>query len=140
MYLLIRECSFYTENNIVLGCFTSMELALSSKQLYISQIQENGDPHSKQAYVNVCLNNDVEAILLDYPIEPCKTVYLLYEHSEGFGQVFRDLKHASSSLEEIIKIAKTMSIDALGFPTHLVYTELVVNSLRLENDDHQLSF
>ena len=138
MYLLTRECSFYTENNIVLGCFTSIELALSSKQLYISKIQEHGDPHSRQAYFSVCLENDVDAIPLEFQIESCTTVYLLYEESEGFGQVFRDLKHASSSLEETVKIAKATPIDTDGFPTHLMYTELVVDSLRFENDDRSL--
>ena len=138
MYLLIRECSFYTENNIVLGCFTSIELALSSKQLYISHMHDHGDPHSVQGYFDVCLENDVEATPLDYQIEPCTAVYLLYEQSEGFGQVFRELKHASSSLKETIKIAEATPIDAEGFPTHLVYTELVVDSLRFENDDRSL--
>ena len=144
MYLLIRKCSFYTENDIVLGCFTSMELALSAKQLYIAHIRDpnNGDPHSKQGYFSVNLENNVTAIPLGYnqSIDNCTTVYLLYEESEGFGQIFRELKHANSSLEETIKIASALAIpmDTDGFPTHLVYTELVIDSLRFENKDHSL--
>ena len=140
MYLLIRKCSFYTENDIVLGCFTSMELALSAKQLYIAHIRDpnNGDPHSKQGYFSVNLENNVTAIPLGYSVDTCTTVYLLYEESEGFGQIFRELKHANSSLNETIKIAKAIPIDTDGFPTHLVYTELVIDHLRFENKDHSL--
>ena len=142
MYLLVRECSFYTENNIVLGCFMDMELALSAKKQYITHIQERGDPHSQQGYKDVCLESDVEAIELDFPIDACtkSSVYLLYEQSECFGQVFRDIKCACSSLEKIIEFANTLPIDEDedGFPTCFMYTHLVVDSLRFENDDRYI--
>ena len=140
LYLLIRECSFYTENNIVLGCFMSMDLALSAKKLYITHIQERGDPHARQGYKDVCLESDVDAIALDFPIDACtkSSVYLLYEESECFGQVFREIKCACSSLEKIIEFANITPIDAEGFPTCFMYTHLVVDSLRFENDDRAI--
>lgn len=135
MYLLVRTCSCYTENCIVLGCFGTEALALSAKARYIEHLGAQGDPHSEQGYMDVCLEEDVYAEPLDYDLAGCSTVYLLYEESEGFGQVLRGLERACASLDEVLEAARAIEIDPNGFPTCLLYTRLEVDALRFENED-----
>lgn len=59
LYLLVRKLSCYTEADIFLGAFTSVELAWSAKAQYIRRIRTNGDPHEKQGYMTVNLDHDI---------------------------------------------------------------------------------
>ena len=126
----------YTDDNILLGVFRSSELAEIAKQKYISDV-ENNDPHSQP---DVCLQDDVSIESLDDYIESIDgdTVYILNEQVEDFGQITREILKVSTSLEEILNLARSKHIAPDDFPTCYVYNKLIVDKLYYENDDHYI--
>ena len=137
MYLLTRMCSEYTHDNIMLGIFSSQELAEQARERYISETKDN-DPHKHQAYMKVCLEIDVVIDPLDEYTDSIngETVYILNEQVEGFGQISREILKVSTSLEDILDFAKSKPIDPNGFPMCCyVYNTLLVDRLYYENED-----
>lgn len=137
LFLLVRECSSYTEANIVLGCFRSMESALLAKTEYIVSIGKTSDLHEIQGYMRVCLEDDLHVDHVDVEIEvkrsDARSVFLLFEESDGFGQIDRELKYGTFELSDLIKFAKSNPIVDDGFSACFVYDEIVLDCLRYEN-------
>ena len=59
LYILMRKLSAYTDDDIILGVFTTNSKALAAKQLYIQTVTRDGDPHKRQGYMTVNLKEDV---------------------------------------------------------------------------------
>lgn len=59
LFILLRKLSAYSEDDIILGVFTSTENAQSAKLTYITSVRKNGDPHKDQGYMDVDLDDDI---------------------------------------------------------------------------------
>ena len=68
-YILIRHLSAYTEDDIILGVFTTQEKAQLAKKEYIHSLEANGDPHKNQGYMTVNLKKDIMIESRDIVIE-----------------------------------------------------------------------
>jgi hypothetical protein len=120
----------YTENDIILGIFRSHELAYKAKETYISYIKDS-DPHAKQAYMKVSLENDVDVVTLDYTDPGGNTIYIYLEEADAFGQVTREIIHISSNLE----YPERTNQECNEFLTSIVYNCLEVEQIYFENED-----
>ena len=74
MYLLKREISPYTSQDLLLGCFHSREKAEDARMQYINMYRDNlkSDPWEKQGYQVVDLEKDVCIVdnILEIQIQP----------------------------------------------------------------------
>lgn len=85
-YLLLRQCSAYSFNDIILGLYKSEKKAINAKKQYISEVSAHDD-YANQAYHTVDLETDVVIEQVNVHLTGEKQVYILIEHDEGFGQV-----------------------------------------------------
>jgi hypothetical protein len=102
MYLLKREISPYTSQDLILGCFHSREKAEDARTQYISAYRDNlkSDPWENQGYQVVDLGKNVCIVdnILEIQIQPTnKKVFVVSSFSEGFGQIIRTIHSICSS-------------------------------------------
>lgn len=134
LFLLVRVCSMYTEADIVLGCFRSNELAMTAKNEYIAHVEKHGDAHAIQGYMHVCLEDDLRIEHIDVEIvKDTRSIFLLFQESDAFGQLCRELKYATCDFDDLNKFAKSNPLVEDGFPMCFMYDEIVLDSLRYEN-------
>lgn len=139
-WLLLRGCSEYTEDDIILGIFDNKELVNSSKTLYIQFINEFGDFHLDQGYQQVNLDTD----LIIHPIPQDElyidnnnnnNIYVLLSSCDGFGQVITQPIAFVNNIDKLIEISdqykKSQEDDS--FNDEMLYDKLVLNQLKYEN-------
>lgn len=74
--LLSRHLSAYTDDDLILGVFRTEEKAMAARRIYIETIERDGDPHARQGYMTVDLQEDVrvnresETLLLPTHMDP----------------------------------------------------------------------
>lgn len=93
MFLIIRKISAYTNADIIIGIFSTLENANNAKEKYITQCKIS-DKWAEQSYKNVDLQTDIliEDINQKIPFEYSKSTKIIYVVSkfvEGFGQIIR---------------------------------------------------
>jgi hypothetical protein len=140
MYLIVRTCSIYTDDDIMMGVFSTYDLAQTAKREYICELERNGDPHKDQGYMDVCLEKDIHITKIEVihgEKDPSSNVvYILQEQSEGFGQVCRKIKRISWCLVDIVnKVKNYPAPEEETFPSCYLYNALEIDHLYFENSD-----
>ena len=134
MFILRRCCSPYTEDDIILGVFTTEENAMHAKDTYISHLTKNGDSHQIQAYMTINLNVDVMIDeFKDTDFDSGKRIHLLFLTSEGFGQGFRTIEYMTSDRDELEEYKKLHPLEGGMFPEYYEQDMVIVDRLRFEN-------
>ena len=93
VYLLKREVSSYTDADLLLGVFLSIERAEAARAEYVARvIGSASDPLASQAYrsvseTDVSILRDVE--VLGPPVSESSKVWVVSEYAEGFGELLR---------------------------------------------------
>lgn len=137
MYLLIRNISPYTGSDLLLGVFSTLELAQQAKHTYQKHFKNHPDHYAEQAYHSVDLNKDLRIAdyIPEYAITPStSTLYIISFYSEDFGQIYREFKAICGNLAEA-KAAlndyerQTQKYD---FPSYYEIDTVELNHLALE--------
>ena len=138
MYHLVRRCSSYTEEDITLGIFNTLELAEKGKESYITTILNTDDPHHYQGYMEVDLHKDVEIEEIEGEVEGFSTVICLFEIASAFGQVHRRLRCITKSTAEAEEAAMRIHAEDIadgGWVCEWIYETIKLNVLRFKNAD-----
>lgn len=141
MYILLRNCSAYTEPDILLGVYTTREQAEKDRLEYIETLKHRGDQHQRQGYMQVDLEVDV-VIQEAHTGRKCDDgvetqCYCVFSYSEIMGQVARMLEYIAkseeSAIQNAIRLHKAELDDELGMECEWLYEIIEVNKLRYEN-------
>eukprot|EP01084_Bolivina_argentea_P120246 213148_1 len=92
LFYLIRECSHYSNENLLLGVFTSKHKAYDAKTEYM-KISSINDPYKEQPYHTVDLEKDVQIMKIDkFCVNNVEKVCVICEYGIGMGQCGRSIK------------------------------------------------
>lgn len=96
LFLLTRDISAYSGEDLFLGVYDNLALANSQKEAYVRQCKLKDD-WKEQAYRDVNLEKDVEIVEIQdkqteevFPKEE-QNIYLVSGIAEGFGQIIKEL-------------------------------------------------
>ncbi|BDD03894.1 hypothetical protein [Aureibacter tunicatorum] len=109
LFLLEREISPYTAENLFLGIFESLDVAKNYRNGFIEKFNFK-DPFKEQAYKKTDLTKDLKIIEIQDKIDDNsffkqnKSVFLLCGIFEMFGQIKKELILLSSDKLKIEKI------------------------------------
>eukprot|EP01084_Bolivina_argentea_P002602 4811_1 len=139
-WYIIRHCSTYSNEDLLLGIFNSHNNAKKGKQEYI-QITSKNDPYSDQVYMKVDLQNDVEIKKHD---DDCFDFYLINGMKlYAIGRLACGLGHIGRSIIEWCNEQKfnntykqyiLENTQKFGF----VFDTLYVNKVKFHNDNVRL--
>ena len=136
MYVLMRYCSPYTQEDIILGCFRENEFAEAAKKEYIKFIEEHGDPYKEQAYMTVDLNVDVNIEQIPEVVcaieDDSKDVFLLINHIEYMGQVHNQVMFIADDTSKISEVSKILPVQG-DIRGEWKYTILTIDELYYES-------
>ena len=144
----MRSLSAYTENDLIVGLFTTREKATNARTEYITRILETGDNKREQCYMTVDLEKDLLRLMI-YSAEEEEEetreyksddlVYFLFEVSEGFGQVCNGLVTFSNFKEDIIEYAKDLKEGELEdeWPSYYQIEQIKLDQIRYENSERE---
>jgi hypothetical protein len=136
VHILERQCSSYTEDNIILGVFKSKSKANDAKSRYIEHIKSNGDPHKNQSYMTIDLDRDLGIDEYSCINKSNNQIYILFDCLQSQGQGFRNIRYVSSDLNFIQQMKKELNDKAKGmtYEPYFDFECLKPNELRFEND------
>lgn len=142
MYVLMRYCSPYTQEDIILGCFFNKESAENAKKDYIMHIHEHGDPFKAQAYMTVDLQVDVNIEQIPEVVcaieEDSEDAFILINHIEYMGQVHNQVMFITDDQSKLSEVSKILPVEG-DIPGEWVYTKLKINQLYHENSTKALN-
>eukprot|EP01084_Bolivina_argentea_P266395 451826_1 len=138
-WYLMRQCSSYVMEDILLGIFNTYNDAQKAKQEYIKITSEN-DPYPNQGYTKVNLESDVvikkhNDECFDFYLMNGMKIYVIGRLAGGLGQVGRTIIEwcNEQKFNEIYK--KYILQNALNINIGFVFDTLYVNKLKLRNDN-----
>ncbi|XWV26264.1 hypothetical protein QJ857_gp0811 [Tupanvirus soda lake] len=134
-YLLVRRCSAYSYDDIIIGIYNDIKIANKAKEKYID-FSSKCDPFKNQAYHNVNLEEDVEIVEIELDLTNDHTFcYVLIDRAEGFGQVCNNYIYFSTSFKKINEVGIKFVNDKEknSWPSYLMWDMVKMNDMRYKN-------
>jgi len=144
----MRSLSAYTENDLIVGLFTTREKATNARTEYITRILETGDNKREQCYMTVDLEKDLLRLMI-YSAEEEEEetreyksddlVYFLFDVAEGFGQVSNALITFSNLKQDVVEYAKDLKEEASEdeWPSYYQIEQIKLDQIRYENSERE---
>eukprot|EP01084_Bolivina_argentea_P189337 325618_1 len=133
-WYLIRECSSYSNEDILLGIFTSKHKAIKGKQEYI-EITNGNDPYQDQIYHTVDLNKDIKIYKYEhFTAYNVEQVYVICRLGCGLGHHGRPI--LGFCTKEIFDTTfKRLVIENPQNRFGFLYDVVETNKIRFHNDN-----
>jgi hypothetical protein len=142
MFLLMRKISPYNSSDVLLGVFTTFGDTEAAKAYYF-RIRESdpSDPWKEQTYkADGLVIQDLEIKQLPGEFSDGMVVFVVCDHSEGFGQVVRALDsiHPTAEAAEVRKEElDDIEEEGFPFPHYAVIDPVIVGSLHSDLREDQ---
>jgi hypothetical protein len=143
MFILMRRISAYTSPDVLLGVFTTDTEAEAAKAHYarVRSGDPAADPWKDQGYkpdMEVSQDLEIEQLPGEFPVGAM--VWVVSNHSDGFGQEIRKLDSLHGSAEAAER--RVDALDAIDdpedmFPHYAVLDPVVVGSLHSDRSEDQ---
>jgi hypothetical protein len=134
MYLLIREISTYTGQDLLLGVYRTLDEATSARTVYFERIG-TCDPWAEQAY-RAPSPADVR-ILADVPEREVATdtrhVFVVSEYGEGCGQIQRSFVAVCGTESVARGLAAAIDANEDQWPHYAGVVEVDVGTLIVDS-------
>lgn len=143
MFLLVRRISAYTGPDVLLGAFATLPEAEAAKALcpHVREADPQGDPWKDQGYKpRMVLSQDLEVEELPGDFSNGAVVFVVSDHSDGFGQERRKLDSIHADL--VAAAARVEELDAVEdedfpFPHYAVVDPVAVGCLHSDLPEDQ---
>lgn len=144
MYLLMRRISAYTGPDVLLGVYATLADAEAARTHY-ARVRESdtaADPWKDQGYkpdMVVSRDLEIEQLPGDSPVG--SVVFVVSDHSDGFGQEVRKLDSihttAAAAAARVEELDDTVEDTKFPFPHYAVVDPVIVGSLHSDLQDDQ---
>jgi hypothetical protein len=144
VYVLMRRISAYTGPDVLLGVFATLADAEAAKVHY-ARVRESdpaADPWKDQGYKpDMVVSRDLEIEQLPGEFPTGSVVFVVSDHSDGFGQEVRKLDSihttAAAAAARVEELDNAVEDAKFPFPHYAVIDPVVVGSLHSDLQEDQ---